>query len=367
MYRPSIKSKRTLAFLAIIALVLFYISDRSQVEIEAPYHKEKIAAAEEMLGAMKVIQERRAAQGVFPEELGDPLAMILVGQSYSLTTTKEGLLSSKHTALNPNFAAVILDLLKAADVQKGDKIAVGMSGSFPGLNIALLAACKVIGAEPVIISSLGSSAWGANEDDFTWLDIEKTLRDAEVFPYKSVAASIGGGEDAGSGLSKKGRQLLRDAAVRCETPMIEAETLQKSIAERMRIFGAPSSYKAYVNIGGGIASLGHTANADLIEPGFHHRLKPLNYPGIGVINLFGKETAVIQLQNVEILRRRYDLPLAPSPLPPVGIGKVFSEPRYDLRVTVASLALIFFLLAGVFRLDKAVFRLSDKGADPDSL
>ncbi len=68
-----------------------------------------------------------------------------------------------------------------------------------------------------------------------------------------------------------------------------------------------------------------------------------------------------------MLRHQYDLPLAPNPLPPVGVGKVFSEVRYDLRVTSGSLIVIVLLLAGVFRLDKKIFRFAEKGADPDQL
>lgn len=367
MYRPSILSRRTMIALAVIALALYYVSETSHIEIKAAYHAEKVAAAEQMLAAMKIIKENRAAQGVFPSELGDPLAMILVGQSYSLITTTEGILSAKHTALNPNFAAVVVDFLKQAGAAPGDKIAVGITGSFPGLNLALLSACKVLNIEPVIITSLGASSWGANNEDFTWLDIEKLLRDERVFNYKSVAATIGGGGDIGIGLSQMGLQLLRETAARNGIPLIEENDLQAQIARRMDIYGSPAEYKAYVNIGGGIASLGHTANAELIKPGFHHRLAPKNYPGLGVINLFGKETAVIQLENVEMLRHQYDLPLAPNPLPPVGVGKVFSEVRYDLRVTTGSLIVIVLLLAGVFRLDKKIFRFAEKGADPDQL
>lgn len=353
--------------LALIALALYYWSETSRVKIEADFHAEKVAASRQMLEAMKVIKENRAAQGVFPSELGDPLAMILVGQSHSLITTTEGILSAKHTVLNPNFAAVLVDLLKQADAQSGDKIAVGMTGSFPGLNLALLSACKVLNLEPVIISSLGASSWGANQEDFTWLDIDKILLDEGIFTYKSIAATIGGGDDIGTGLSQKGLQLLSAAAKRNEVPLILTDRLQTQITRRMELYGNPKGYKAYVNIGGGIASLGHTANTDLIEPGFHHRLVPKNYPGLGVINKFGKETAVIQLEKIDELRRRYDLPLAPNPLPPIGVGKVFSETRYNLKVTTASLVIIALLLAGVFRLDKRIFRFADKGTDPDQL
>ncbi len=367
MYRPSIKSPATMVMLAVVALGLYVLSEYSRIEVKSDFYSEKVRAADQMRQALEVIREHRVARGVFNEEYGDPLAAVMIGQKYSVITTKEGLLVSKLTALNPNFAAVIVEMLKEAGVNDGDKIAVAMTGSFPGLNVALLSACKVLGLEPVIITSLGSSSWGANEEDFTWLDMESLLRRKNVFSYKSVAASLGGGNDNGFGLSKLGRSLLREAAQRNDVPLIEEDDIRKSIARRMEIYGDVKQYKVFVNIGGGIASLGHPANADIIESGFHHRLLPKNYPGIGVINHFGYEVPVIQLTNIDRLIRIYDLPSAPNPLPPTGSGTVFVKEKYDLRITVASLLIITILLIAVFAFDKKTFKLSDQGADPDSL
>ncbi|NQS97659.1 MAG: poly-gamma-glutamate system protein [candidate division Zixibacteria bacterium] len=367
MFKPSIKSPLTTAILAVIALLLYFLSENTRREVKAPYYDVKITAAEEMLRALETIHNHRLTKGVIAEELGDPLAISLVGQQYSLTTTEVGLLSSKLTAINPNFAGAIVDMLKQAGVQAGDKIAVATTGSLPGLNLALFSACKVLGAAPVQITSLGSSSWGANEVDFTWLDMEKVLLEEGIFDFRSTAASLGGGNDIGIGLSQLGRQTLREAAARNDIPLIEESDLQASIAKRMEIYGKIQDYKAFVNTGGGIAALGHPANNDIIEPGFNHRLLPKNYPGIGVINLFGSEIPVIHLSNLDRLRRQYDLPLAPNPLPPIGVGRVFAEEKYDLRVTSASLILIALLLMGIFRMDKKIFKFSEDGADPDSL
>ena len=367
MFRPSIKSRRTLIILALVSLLLYYVSEKSRIEVKNSHFEEKIEAANVMKDAFQVIRDHRAAKGVFDAKLSDPLVATLVGQKYSLITTEEGLLSSKLTSLNPNFAAVIVDMLMQAGAGKGDKIAIAASGSFPGLNLAVLSACKVLELEPVQITSMGSSSWGANEEDFTWLDMEKVLRDAEIFNYKTVAATYGGGNDAGLGLSQMGRNLLSEDAARNEIPLLEADDLQQIITQRLEIYGDIKQYKAYINIGGGIASLGHPANADIIDPGYNHRLMPKNYPGIGVINHFGASVPVIQLANIDRLRRMYDLPMAPNPLPHIGEGTVFVSEKYDLRVTYASLVIIVLMLAVVFRLDRMVFKLSDQGTDPDSL
>jgi len=367
MFRPSIKSRRTLVIIALVSLALYYYSEHSRVQVKAFCYDDKVAAAQKMMFAMEVLRDYRVAQGVFPEELGDPLASVMIGDKYSQITTEEGLLSSKLTALNPNFAGAVVEMIKQTGAKRGDKIAVGVTGSFPGLNLAVMSACDVLGIEPVIISSEGASSWGANNEDFTWLDMEKVLRDNGVFSYKSVAASIGGGGDIGIGLSQNGRALLREAIERNDVPLIEERELQKSIADRMEIYGDPKQYAAYVNVGGGVSSMGHPMNSELIEPGYNFRLNNKNYPGIGVINLFGSKIPVIQLLKVENLSVKYDLPIAPNPLPPVGTGRVFIEEKYDLRIAGASLIIIALMLAGIFRLDKKVFKLKQEGVDPDTL
>lgn len=353
--------------LAIAAVLLYIWSENSHVSVRAPFYIDKLEASQLMLKAMETLKEQRASKGIFIDELGDPIASVLIGQKYSTVTTTEGLLSSKLTALNPNFAAAVIDMLKQARVKPGDKIAAAVTGSFPGLNLAFYAACSVLQVEPVVITSVGSSSFGANEPDFTWLDMETLLNQKGIFPTKSVAASIGGGADIGMGLSPVGITEIVDAIKRNNVIMIDAPSLEVSISEHMKLYGALSQYAAFVNIGGGIASLGHPANGDLIEPGFNFRLEQKNYPGIGVINYFGNKVPVIHLLNVEALRMKYDLPLAPTPLPPAGYGTIFIKEKYDLRITFLSLVIITLMLAVVFRLDKKVFKLREEGVEPDSL
>jgi hypothetical protein len=113
---------------------------------------------------------------------------------------------------NPNFAAVAVDLLKQANLKAGDFVAIGCSGSNPGVNLAVYAACEVLDLRPLIINSIGSSWWGANDPDFTWLDMEAALERGEIIHFHSLAASMGGGRDQAQSLSDVGKKMLRDAA-----------------------------------------------------------------------------------------------------------------------------------------------------------
>ena len=108
----------------------------------------------------------------------------MVGSPFSLITTDEGDLDSKLTTLDPNFSAVVVDLLSQLNVQANDTVAVLMTGSMPGANIAVMSACKAMNITPIIISSLGASQWGANQVDFTWLDMEAVLAKNNLYLFE---------------------------------------------------------------------------------------------------------------------------------------------------------------------------------------
>ena len=60
----------------------------------------------------------------------------------------------------------------------------GIVGSFPALNVSLLAACEQMQLRALPITSVGSSMWGANDPAFTWLDMEKLLNQVmTIFKY----------------------------------------------------------------------------------------------------------------------------------------------------------------------------------------
>ena len=109
---------------------------------------------------------RRSLSGF--DEL-DPNETALIGQDITPITTDRGYIEAKLTSINPNFAAVIVDMLKESDIQENDIVDVAFTGSFHGLNIAVLSALQILHLKPLVITSLGASNWGANDPYFTWL------------------------------------------------------------------------------------------------------------------------------------------------------------------------------------------------------
>src|SRR5690606_18084703 len=157
------------------------------------------------------------------DTFSDPAGTGLIGKRFTTVTSDTGLLSSKQTSINPNFAAVVVHFLKRAGLSKGETVAVGLSGSFPAANIAAYSAIQALGLRPVIIASASASQWGAKHPRFLWLDMEKVLYRRKIFPFRSSAASIGGVDDLGAGIAEEGIEKLRIGIERNQIPLISSK------------------------------------------------------------------------------------------------------------------------------------------------
>jgi poly-gamma-glutamate system protein len=173
------------------------------------------------------------------------------------------------------------------------------------------------------------------------------LAEKGVLQTRSVAASLGGGEDRGRGLSPGGRRLIREAVRRNGVTLIEEETLEESIGRRMEIYDAergPDQYAVYINVGGGLASLGATENGRLVRPGLSIGLGLHNFPRKGAMVLMAERgVPVIHLLDILGLAGESGLPIAPVPLPEVGEGEVFTREEYN----VAAVSLVLVLYVGL--------------------
>ncbi len=349
MYKFRAKSNIVLIILSSLSLLAFIAVENSKVDVKQDWYNEKVEAAKLSQLAANYLKTYRLENGVFIDVINDPNQTALIGQEYTLVTTDRGYIDAKLSATNPNFAAVVVQLLKDAGLEENDNVAVGMTGSFPGLNISVLAALETLNMNPIVISSVGSSNFGANDPFFTWLDMENILNKSNIFHNKSVAASIGGGSDVGRGLSPEGRNLITNAIERNNMKFINEKHLEESISKRLEIYDEHSKgqpIKAYINVGGGIASLGNTINGKLIPPGLTQFLPMRNFPVRGVIIQMGlEEIPIIHLLNINTLLAKYGLPASPVPLPEPGVGEIFIQKKYSVIVTsIATLILIIVIV-----------------------
>lgn len=356
-WRTGRVSELTLIGLTLFAVLVFALAEKTSQPERQPNFQKKLQAANLALLAQQAIKEYSATQGIKIDPLNDPYGSGLIGQERTPITSDRGVVTSKILAANPNFAAAFVELLLKANVKKNSVVAVGLTGSLPGWNIAIYSACKALNLRSIIITSVGSSDWGANLPNLTWLDMERVLIEKGIFPYNSVAASIGGGADNGRGLSPEGRDMIRAAIKRNQVLLIEENSLEESVQKRMEIYQKESRGKpidCYVNIGGGVASLGGSQNERLIPPGLSKHLAVKNFPVRAVMIMMAeKGIPVIQLLEVEKLAEKYGLPnvVEEEQAPEVGQGSLFFKDKYSIAGTIIYTSILVVVLFVFIRID----------------
>jgi len=396
-WRPRAVSRPALILIALIAVAGLSVVERWKVKNEQPYLKEKRAAAVLAERAFEVIRDARIDMGPPIDETIDPTKSGLIGLPMSSVTTVSGDVSAKQTSINPNFAAVIVQMLKEAEVQEGDVVAVGLSGSFPALNICTYAACETLKLKPLVISGASASQWGANVPHLLWPDMELLLRrrgkkvpilgddgkpalddngqptfkEEGLFNITSIACSIGGYQDRGLGLNEDGLRLVKASIernglqpfrVEQAKPITEQYTMTDlkadftaNVDDRMELYddkaeGQP--IKAYINVGGGMVSAGRNIGKRMFHPGVNLR-PPRNIREIdGVMPRFiQRPVPVIHVVHVNSLANRYSMPLEPEEPRPIGEGGVFYGIDYSKPLVMGVLAFILLSLYGFIRSD----------------
>ncbi|OYD15415.1 hypothetical protein CH333_05825 [candidate division WOR-3 bacterium JGI_Cruoil_03_44_89] len=327
----------TLALIAVLAVVLFAVEERNKVQIDDPYKSAKVNAAVLCKRGFEVIKDARDSLSLTVDRINDPNGTGLIGPQYSLITEGMSNLTEKLTTLNPNFSAAVVDMLTKCGVKEGDVLAIGWTGSYPAINIAVLAACEVLSLRPIIVTSVSSSMWGANIPSFTYLDMERILYEKGVFSNRSCAASIGGKDDVGIGLSPEGRRLIGETVQRTSVEYIVAKDIEESVKKRLAIYG--DSAKIFINVGWGMANIGENQ----LVPGVNSSTRMLKLkPSCVAKEIADRGIPIINLVSFEKLAREYSLPIAPIPIPAIGVGLLYYKYVYSVPF-----AIVFILVIGV--------------------
>ena len=172
----------------------------------------------------------------------------LVGLKYSDITSNYGDHTLKALSTDLSFAGFIVDRFSEMGLKEGDKLLVFWSGSYPALNINVLAAAKAMGIEVTAVAVASSSNFGANIPGMTWLDIEsKLLENGSIAKRATIASSIGGRNDCGDDIVRPG--LLRETIEKYNIHFIDSRTVDEGIQQRLEIIDF-SNFNAVVNIGG---------------------------------------------------------------------------------------------------------------------
>jgi poly-gamma-glutamate system protein len=385
-WRPRAVSQAVVMLIAVLSIVGLLAVEFFKARVRQPFYLDKMNAVSLAQNCMDTIKEKRLALGYEIDPDTDPAQTGMIGKMISEVTTIAGHLPSKQTSTNPNFAAVVVDMLKKAGVNSGDLVAVGCSGSFPALNTSVYAALETLDVKPVIIASAGASQFGANFPDLLWIDMERELHEAGLISFRSAACSIGGYEDLGLGMPKESKELIEKAIKeRNSLTMLEPEAqsqsfgqqrFQEAIDKRMSLYEAEaggSEYKAYINVGGGTISVGRSVGKRLFDPGLNLRVRPAALQVDSVMSRFMSQgVPVLHLVQVDELATFYELPLAPiqSSVTPEGNvryeGSVFERLQYrrGLAITVLIVLLVSLRALVLTDLGFRLFRGGIMGLTP---
>jgi poly-gamma-glutamate system protein len=219
----------------------------------------------------------------------DPQRTGVIGIEHSPITTTMGYREAKDLSTKAGWAGWVVKELTNHGIWKGADIAVSFSGSFPALNIAVLAALQELDVDVVGISAIGASSWGANEPGLTWPEIERLLREENILMVSSSAVTLGGTGDSGAEWDEYAMDLAMKSVKRSALPFIDPRSLPDAINKRMRFYGTPQDYFCFINVGGGQATMGGGAKIRFNHGGWY--FDPLPYKGDpdGVMDRFLKE------------------------------------------------------------------------------
>jgi poly-gamma-glutamate system protein len=282
------------------------------------------------------------------------------GSPFTPLVNAGGSATAKQRAINPNYAAVFVDWLQELGLDRGDPVAVTLTGSYPGTNVALYAAMETMGLRPVVITSVCGSGYGATRPDFTWLDMERVLDERNVINIRSVAASAGGARDVGETLTPEGLAQVWRAVARNDVQPLKPEDLDDSIDSRMRIYEREARgdrYKAYINVGGATPSLGVSLSEAIdlygIRTGLIRDLWRMSskwHKKGTMIRMASGGTPVIHVGETLPLARRYGFSTSHRELkriPEVGEGTALRAATYKPAIALGLLVVYVALLVAL--------------------
>lgn len=302
------------------------------------------AAAERMQKAEALLKETVLAEGILIEDI-DLNETGLIGPEWTPLTTTPGLEDAKRTSLDPNFAALLTKYFMQAGLKAGDTIAVGSSGSFPGLLIATMCAAREMDLDPMVIASFGSSMYGATRLELNICRILSLLKQAELIDYDLIAVSPGGYNDYGeSALWPDSRDTIARLAEETGVEYIDLNDIEKSIERRLELFG--TDVKCFVNVGGASANSGTSTYTLDFPNGLV--TDPPKVPTTANRGLMYEYAArgipVINMLNVRKMALDNGIAFDPVPLTQPGEGGVYYDMVYPVWIAVLSVLLMIAVI-----------------------
>ncbi|MCD8052767.1 MAG: poly-gamma-glutamate system protein [Lachnospiraceae bacterium] len=308
----------------------------------------KRVAEEKMALCMEAIRGYKEEEGLeLAEE--DLFETGLLGDRLTGLTTTLGILEAKRTSAATVMAALAVELLTEAGVKAGDTIGAGFSGSFPGLNLALLCACDAMGVRCIYMASIGASSYGANQPELTFPEMACRLAEDGLISDYPAAVSAGGEMDVGTDMDQDDLASVWEQLSRWEVLRIEIEDYPENLSYRQGIYEADGPLSCFVGVGGGLVTAGH-GETDLgqgvIAP---DRVGPITEKS-GLLERYSASgIPVIQLLNIKKLVADYGLPYDPEEPAEIGASALYYEMSYPAGPALLGIGAALFCLVGYRR------------------
>lgn len=306
----------------------------------------RVDYGDQQLQASQLLEECFDHVRGYKQELGIPMAEEdyhqtgMIGESYSGITTTLGACEAKRTTAWPEMGALCVRILHEAGVKPGDKVGAGFSGSFPSMNLAVIAACQVMDVDLVYISSVGASTYGANNPQLTFPEMAHRLVKDGVLETDSAAVTLGGEKDAGAGMDQ---QLLEEITSRLKEdglPLLVEEDFQKNMALRREIYEQDGPIACFVAVGGNITSMGRNeAGLDLGQGLLNPQQVTRLTQDSGLVQYYLTQgLPAVNLLNIKKLMADYGLPYDPEQWPEPGTSAVYYETSYPVLPVALGIA-----------------------------
>ena len=316
-----------LVLLGLILLGLFLLNGRGTMSLEEARLYGRIREAQDLLWT--AMQKNGLTDPVHDTDKTG-----FIGLEWSETSTTLGKLESKRNASDPLWGAQCLRWFDQLGLQRGDRIVVLSSSSFPGLLYSVLAAAESRGLRVDLVVSLGASAWGANRPQAPWPVMARILSDGGFLQTLPLFYTLGGHNETGTDMLAEGVDALTEAARLDGVELFRPARLADITARKLALLDRPGQPRAglVVNIGGSEANLGTDEGVVSLHNGLLTGADAAA-AGNGVIALaLQRDFPVLHLLNLNSMADK--------------VGITFSSRQHHFRgfsPVFALLGLVFFL------------------------
>lgn len=308
----NLKSKQSEKKLGIVFFILLIITITVQQFLPSTkksFNETEKAAVRLATEWFTIIENVKFEKGILFDEWKNIKHGALLGKDFSEITSTLGSLEAKETALNPEFAGLICKWLLENKIDSTKTVGVIISGSFPSIALSSLAAIQTLSAKAVLISSLGSSTYGANEPEATWIDYETWLMNRSNFKFASSIITLGGENDSGGGLPENGIEELKVSIKRNNRELYFPRSLKESISFKTNYL-LKRNISMLINIGGNQASIGSCNHSPILPIGKWMNYSVCNHDLRGIVTrIYEKGVPVIHLLNIRDIAAKNGLPI----------------------------------------------------------